>query len=207
MKAQHAHFCTEPSRAAGKRENKNFDRRTKRGILAKANPFAKAETAAPVLTESPAAPVVVAARTKRSIIDCGSNLLSRQLEREHGRMLGRAQYEHVDACISFVTDAERLDELAALARAQPGFVYMAAGVHPDNIKRSHDKSSTSLLAKVRSLALTPECVAIYVGLDGTRDFASQFPQEKLLKEVRAAIVISCALRCCPLLQCFTCDFA
>lgn len=137
-----------------------------------------------MLTESPAAPTVVAARTKRSIIDCGSNLLSRQLEREHGRMLGRAQYEHVDACISFVTDAERLDELAALARAQPGFVYMAAGVHPDNIKRSHDKSSTSLLAKVRSLALTPECVAIYAGLDGTRDFASQFPQEKLLKEVR-----------------------
>ena len=97
-------------------------------------------------------------------------------------MLARAQGARVDAVIAFVTDADRLDELAALVRSWPGFLYLAAGVHCDNVKRAHDKLFASKAAQLRALAATPECVAIFAGLDGARDVAATFAQEKLLKE-------------------------
>jgi hypothetical protein len=78
----------------GGRESKNHERRVKRGLLAKANPFEKGDKG-PVITlaESPAAAPIAAKRGAASLVDCGANLISRQLAREHARMLARAAAE------------------------------------------------------------------------------------------------------------------
>jgi Tat protein secretion system quality control protein TatD with DNase activity len=167
----------------GGRESKSHDRRTKRGNLAKANPFTGQKAIVmPNFLHSPAAPGLSAPRDVRSLIDCGSNLISRQLAREHNRMLTRAQAEHVDACITFCSDFDRIDELVAMVRAHGSFLYSCIGIHPDNVKRSHDKTFATKVQQLKAFALTPECVAIYAGFDGTRDIAALYPQQKLLQD-------------------------
>jgi TatD DNase family protein len=96
-------------------------------------------------------------------------------------MLSRAKDAGVAGIVALTTDCEKSTELSALVRAHSGFLYIAAGVHPDNVKKGlSDKAVDALLADVRAAALVPECVSIFCGLDYSRDFASHFAQEKLL---------------------------
>ncbi|RYG50981.1 hypothetical protein EON66_11270, partial [archaeon] len=167
----------------GGRESKNHERRVKRGLLAKANPFEKKDVAAALaLSTSPEAPGITGHHVPTSIIDCGCNIISRQLARDQGRMLQRAAAEHVDAAITFVTDFERLKEVTTLVKAHPGFLYAAYGIHPDNVKRNNDKTASSKMLELKVAALSPECVAIFAGLDFSRDIASQYPQQRLLQD-------------------------
>ena len=161
------------------REGKTHDRRTLRGNLAKANPFAKqSESSAP--SRSATAQRLALPRRAGSMIDAGAFLLSRALSRDQSRMLARAADAGVAGIIALTTDAEKAAELSSLVKLYPGALYSAAGVHPDNVKKGlADKAVDALLAGVRTAALAPECVAIFCGLDFSRDIASHFAQEKL----------------------------
>ena len=162
------------------REGKAHDRRTLRGNLAKANPFAKVD-APPPLIHSPAAPPLSALPRPGALFDAAAFLLSRALSRDQERMLARARDAGVAGVIVLTTDAEKSAEMSALVKAHAGFLYSAAGVHPDNVKKGlSDKAAEALLADVRAAAMAPECVAIFCGLDHSRDIASHFAQEKLL---------------------------
>ena len=163
----------------GGRENKGLAfSRVKRSN--KVNPFAKKAVAAPVILASPAAQPLPSRRSGLAIIDGGCNLASRQLTRDQARMLQRALEANVDAVICYTTDWERTSELASLVKGSPGFLYGAYGVHPDNVKRNHDKTFASRIEELRAFALAPECVAIFTGLDLGRDIASHYPQEAAL---------------------------
>jgi len=168
----------------GGRESSGHDRRTKRSVTnpLKDNPFAKKDaSASALLSQSPVpARLALPRKSATSIIDCGCNLTSRQLAREQSRMLQRGFDGGVDAVISFCTDAEKLTELLELLKGYPGLCYGAFGFHPDNVKRSNEKDLQKRLLELRIAALTPECVAIFCGLDFTRDIASHYPQERLL---------------------------
>jgi Tat protein secretion system quality control protein TatD with DNase activity len=166
----------------GGREAKGHDRRSKRGILAKANPFAQENRPAiPDLPFSPTAPGLRAGWTPTSLIDAGVNLMSRQLARDQARVFQRAADDGVAAVLAYTTDFDKVAELVAVVKEYPGLLYAVLGLHPDNVKRgSNDKLLAGRLQELKALALTPECIAIYCGLDLSRDIGSHFSQEKLL---------------------------
>jgi len=165
----------------GGREGKNHERRVKRGLNAKANPFEKKdEITIPQLAKSPIPHKLSIRKRPDSIIDGGCNLISRALARDQSRMLSRAFDGGVDAIITFCTDFERIEEVQTLVKSLPGQLYGAYGMHPDNVKRSNEKDLQKKLTELKAAALTPECIAIFCGLDFTRDIASHFPQERLL---------------------------
>ena len=117
-------------------------------------------------------------------------------------MLARALEANVDAVICFTTDWERAGELASLVKSSPGFLYGAYGMHPDNVKRNHDKTFAARLAELRNFALSPECVAIFTGLDLGRDIASHYPQEaaltgqlRLAAELRLPVIVQATTAC------------
>ncbi len=166
----------------GGREGKNHARRVSRGLKAKDNPFDKTKKSdAPVLQFSPPPLALPPRRQPNSVIDCGINLLSRQLARDQSRMMARALEAGVDAMVAYATDWDRISELVDMAKEYPSVVYCALGVHPDNVKRANEKAFATRLAELRQHAVTPECVAIFAGLDFSRDVGSHFPQEKLLE--------------------------
>lgn len=108
----------------GGREGKNHERRVKRGLLAKANPFEKKdEVVIPQLSKSPAAPQLHPRKKADSIIDGCCNLLSRQLARDQARMLSRAFDGGVDAVITFCTDFDKAEELKTLVKSLPQQLY------------------------------------------------------------------------------------
>ena len=116
------------------------------------------------------------------MIDAGCNLASRQLSRDQARIFARATDAGVDGVVSFCTDFDRVTELMETVRAYPHQLYAVIGLHPDNVKRGiNDKMIALRLQELKALALTPECVAIYCGLDLSRDISSHYQQEKLLE--------------------------
>lgn len=164
----------------GGREGKGHDRRTKRSHTQKENPFAvKKGPALPEIVFSPTPPALSGTGT---LLDAGCNLASRQLARDQARIFARATEAGVDGVISFCTDFDRVAELVETVRAYPHQLYAAIGLHPDNVKRgSNEKIIAGRLQELRTLALTPECVAIFCGLDLSRDISSHYQQEKLLE--------------------------
>jgi len=165
------------------REGKTHDRRKLRGLNAKANPFEKRKDEVAALRVSQPPVALVAARTPLSILDCGASLLSRQLQRDQSRMFQRAYDAAVDGVIAFTSDFDRIGELVTLVRANPGRLYGAWGLGPDNIKKTfNEKWATDKMGELRTLALSPECVALWSGLDAvTRDVSSHFAQERILE--------------------------
>lgn len=158
---------------------KGHDRRTKRSHTQKENPFLmKKGPVIPELVHSPPAPALSGVGT---LIDAGCNLVSRQLSRDQARIFARATDAAVDGIVSFSTDFDRVAELTEIVRTYPHQLYAAIGLHPDNVKRGNDKLLAARLGELRSFALTPECVALYCGLDLTRDISSHYQQEKLLE--------------------------
>jgi TatD DNase family protein len=165
----------------GGRESKGHDRRSKRGILAKANPFdATPKFVVPDVPYSPHAPELQS-WTPSSLLDAGVNLVSRQLARDQSRVFQRAVDAGVSAVMCYTTDFDKVHELVAVIKEYPGLLYAILGLHPDNVKRgSNDKLLAQRLQELKALALTADCVAIYCGLDLSRDIGSHFSQEKLL---------------------------
>jgi Tat protein secretion system quality control protein TatD with DNase activity len=96
-------------------------------------------------------------------------------------MWQRALESGVDAVVTFCTDHTRMEELAALVKANTGFLYFLAGIHSDNVKRNNEKEFQTKLSELRTLALQPSCVGVLASLDLTRAFASHYPQIQLLQ--------------------------
>ncbi len=115
------------------------------------------------------------------MLDCGAALLSRQFDRDRDRMLGRARSDGVCAVVAWCPDIDKLDELEALADANTGFVYFAAGAHPDNISKTSKAKHDGWLAKVEAAARRAECVAVVSGLNLTRDMGTHFAQTSMLE--------------------------
>ena len=164
----------------GGREGKGHDRRTKRSITNDINPFEKKEVA-PALTSSPLPPRLAPRKLDSSVLDAGALLISRQLARDQQRMLQRAQEGGIDAIVCFSTDFDRVGEISTLVKQYPGFLYAAYGIHPDSI-RSNVKTGDKRLGDLRAMALTPECVALFAGLDFSRENSTHYAQEALLKD-------------------------
>jgi Tat protein secretion system quality control protein TatD with DNase activity len=168
-------------RGSGGREGKQHDRRTLRKITNTFNKSSVSQVVAPQLNESPACIPLGPRRSDKSLIDCGCNLLSRQLLRDQSRILQRASSDNVDAIITFCTDFDRIQELRSIVTSNSGLVYGCYGIHSDNIKRNiNDKFLATSIDTLKQLALTPDCCALFASLDFSRDIASHYSMEKLL---------------------------
>jgi TatD DNase family protein len=115
-----------------------------------------------------------------SVIDCGCRLMNRQFDRDMQRVIQRAIDAHVEGIVIFNSDYDKQEQLLTLCKQNSGVVYAALGIHPDNIKHTHDKKSADRLDALKEFALSAECVAIFCGLDFSREFATRYAQEKHL---------------------------
>ena len=116
-------------------------------------------------------------------VDCGCAILSRQFDRDRDRVLSRSRQDGVCVVVCWCPSIDKLDELAALACdiEHSGSVYFMAGVHPDNVDRTNQKSHEDWVKRAEVAARRPECCAILSGLNLSREHATHFAQEALLK--------------------------
>lgn len=89
----------------------------------------------------------------------------------------------VCAVVCWCPSIDKLPELTDLAAdvSHSGHVYFVAGVHPDNVDRTNQKSHEDWLKKVEIAARKPECCAVMSGLNLSREHGTHFAQEALLK--------------------------
>lgn len=78
-------------------------------------------------------------------------------------------------------DLDKQDVVSLLVKQHPGSLFACVGIHPDNVKRANDKLFQQKQESLKEVAVMPETVAIVCGLDWTREFATRYPQEKLLQ--------------------------
>jgi len=116
-----------------------------------------------------------------SMVDCGSALLSRQFERDRDRVITRAGEQGVGPILCWFADVQKQEDLQALIQPYKGQLYLVAGVHPDNISRTNKAAHDTWISSIKMLARDNECVGIISGLNCTREVATHFPQEKLLR--------------------------
>jgi hypothetical protein len=115
-------------------------------------------------------------------VDGFANLISRQFDRDREAVLRRAREGGVSAIVVASADADKQEEVVALARAFPGALYACVGALPDNIKRTNEKQAAAWVAAVRELCLsTPEVVAVQSGLNLSREASTHHAQEKLFE--------------------------
>ncbi len=113
-----------------------------------------------------------------SLIDIGANLSHPAFERDLPQVLQRARDNGVARIVVTGADADSSEQALMLARAEPDLLYATAGLHPHHAA----DCSADLLDQLRSLARTPEVLAIgEAGLDFNRNLASTAQQRFALE--------------------------
>ena len=112
--------------------------------------------------------------------DCGCAIISRQFDRDRDRVLARSKEAGLSAVVQWFSDVEKQQQMLDLSKANSGFLYLVAGVHPDNVDRTNKKSHDSWLEKVEEIGKRGECVGILTGLNLVRETGTHFAQESLL---------------------------
>eukprot|EP01114_Cavostelium_apophysatum_P013428 TRINITY_DN3253_c0_g1_i2.p1 TRINITY_DN3253_c0_g1~~TRINITY_DN3253_c0_g1_i2.p1 ORF type:complete len:518 (+),score=180.58 TRINITY_DN3253_c0_g1_i2:654-2207(+) len=79
-------------------------------------------------------------------------------------------------------DFEKQKELLDLAKHHDGVLYCLLGIHPDNVKRSNDKTMVQKVEQLRSWAFQPQVLALACGIDHSREISTHYGQEKNLKD-------------------------
>jgi TatD DNase family protein len=115
------------------------------------------------------------------LIDCAASLVSRQFQSDRDRVVIRAKQAGVSALLVWFGDVEKQEEVLDICKAHSGFCYAIVGIHPNNIDKTNKKMHDTWLAKIHSLGLLPECVAIETGLNLSRETGTHFAQESVFK--------------------------
>jgi Tat protein secretion system quality control protein TatD with DNase activity len=89
--------------------------------------------------------------------------------------------QDVSGILIWFSDVEKQSSVLELCQQQTGHCYAAVGVSPDNIDRTNKKMHANWLLRIEELALAAECVAIFSGLNLTKEMGTHFAQESLLK--------------------------
>ena len=204
IKLDHVGVCG--SRAAmymdrgGSREGKKSLRKNKVIIhVAKTRPELFHLDKTPEHVNSAAAPALSAGDVGgvHRLIDVFCNLGSRKLADDHDRVVTRSLREGVEAIIVHSPDADK--QIALSEQTSAGHIYAIVGVHPDNTKKMTDaRALAQRVASLRGAAVRAETVALFGGIDMTRDVAAVFPQEKLLScvlDLAADVKLPAVLAC------------
>ena len=147
---------------------------------------AKAKKAAPAAAPLPSTKPFPPAPRAGAHFDCGAALLSRQFDRDRDRVLERAGADgQCSGVLVWFSDVDKQAALADLCAQHKGLLYLVAGVHPDNIDRTNKRSHEGWLKQVEELSLRPECLGLLSGVNLTRDVATHFAQESLLRSTLA----------------------
>ena len=87
--------------------------------------------------------------------------------------------------VVWFSDVDKQAGLADLCTKHKGILYLVAGAHPDNVDRTNKRLQDNWLANIEELALRPECLGLLSGLNLTRNIATHFAQESLLRSTLA----------------------
>ena len=113
--------------------------------------------------------------------DCACALLSRHFDRDRDRVLTRAQAEGVCGMITWFADIDKQVQVVESCKRHEGLCYAVVGINPDNIHHTNKKMQGGWISTLTDLAVRPECVAIATGLNLSRQVATHFAQESLLR--------------------------
>jgi TatD DNase family protein len=109
------------------------------------------------------------------LIDIGANLAHDSFDGDRDAVLARAREAGLRAIVVTGSSADSSRKAGDLARAQPGFLYATAGLHPHHAA----EYSPAHEALFRDLAQYPEVVALgECGLDYFRDLAPRADQRR-----------------------------
>ena len=143
-----------------------------------ANPPTKIHAQAPNFTD------------KHPIMDCSVAILSRKFDSDRDRIVDRAAAESgCAAMLVWCGEVERQEALSQMCSDYRGRMFSAIGVHPDNVDRTNKKAHQEWIESTEAIAKNGHCVAILTGLDTTREQATHFSQEALMREL-----FNCSLR-------------
>ena len=121
---------------------------------------------------------------KLSLMDCSVNILSRKFDADRERIVDRAATEAgCAAMLVWCGEVERQDALSILCADYPRRMYTAIGVHPDNVDRTNKKAHQEWVENTEAIAKNSHCIAVLTGLDCTREQATHFSQEALMREL------------------------
>lgn len=119
------------------------------------------------------------------VVDVGANLTNKKYSKDLDSVIQRAKDSGVLKIIVTGTSVRSSKEALRLTRIYPGMIYCTAGVHPHDAKSMVEED---LWESLKSIALSPECVAIgECGLDYGKDFSEPAVQrEVFIKQVELA---------------------
>jgi Tat protein secretion system quality control protein TatD with DNase activity len=87
------------------------------------------------------------------------------------------------AIIAWTSEYDKQQILSTLAKDRPGILYAMTGIHPDNVDKTNKKLHADWLKAIEELGKAPACIALLTGLNLSRDAATHFSQESLLKDI------------------------
>lgn len=122
-----------------------------------------------------------------NLIDIGANLAHDSFDADREAVLARARNAGIGTIIVTGSDVDSARKALELARAQPGFLYATAGLHPHHASTLDDAT----LVALREVARAPETVATgEMGLDFFRDFSPRPAQEQAFhRQLEMAVAI------------------
>jgi Tat protein secretion system quality control protein TatD with DNase activity len=113
----------------------------------------------------------------------GVAILSRQFDDDREDVMRRAQSD--GCCCGVVAWCSSVDKQATLVQfstlTHDSYSYCVVGVHPDNIDRVNKKQQEAWLESIEELTVSPSCVGVLCGLNLTREVATHFAQESLVR--------------------------
>ena len=113
-----------------------------------------------------------------ALIDIGANLSHESFAGDLARVLEDARQAGVAGIVVTGTSAAASERALALARANPGYLYSTAGVHPHDAKDFAEAD----LERLRALAACAEVRALgEMGLDFNRDYSPRDVQEAVFE--------------------------
>ena len=154
----------------GGREGKKSLRVGKRAVVEAAKKFETEQKNARAATRpvhSLPAPRLMPLETGRGApklraLDGAFHAMNRNFEHDSQAIIDRARDAGVAASVVIVNDFGKMKDALLLTAQWPGVLYLAVGLHPDNIKRVHNMSQfAEQMEAVHDHALAKEAVRLF----------------------------------------------
>lgn len=114
--------------------------------------------------------------------DNNVSILSRMYDNDRERIVDRANNLGVCGMLCWHPDVEKCEELFTFCSLKPSLcLYYMLGVHPDNISRTNKTLQDAWHLKIDEFSRESNCIAIYSGVNYSREPQSHFAQESMLR--------------------------
>jgi Tat protein secretion system quality control protein TatD with DNase activity len=119
--------------------------------------------------------------SRGAYFDSNVSILARVYDQDRDRIVDRGNNLGVCGMLCWHPDFEKTEELVVFCSTKPSVCYFMLGVYPDNISRTNKTQQDAWHLKVDEYSREPGCLAIYSGVNYSRETQSHFAQESMLR--------------------------